>query len=272
MPSYPELRWLTLATSAGQSAATAAGILAARGDWIATLDADLQNDPADLVHLWNALPGHDAALGWRMIAAGCCLQTRDQHSGQTGFETSCLDSQFATRAVRSGSFLGRLALRLPMFHGMHRFIGPLLLREGCKLIQVPVNHRPRTSGRITLQPLESFALRDHRPARCYLALAAAGALSSDPEAAIGNRSCSCSIRIHGFSRSPRIPRGLSRVEPGHLADGGISGSGALHRAVSGAVVGLRDESASRSFPLHSGGSVFWGVSRFSRMRFSAVTR
>ena len=62
---YPELRWVTLATTSGQSSATVAGILAARGNWIATLDADLQNDPADLVHLWNALPGYDAALGWR---------------------------------------------------------------------------------------------------------------------------------------------------------------------------------------------------------------
>src|SRR3712207_8537323 len=42
-----------------------AGFRAARGEWVATLDADLQNDPADLARLWDALPGHDAALGWR---------------------------------------------------------------------------------------------------------------------------------------------------------------------------------------------------------------
>ena len=46
---YPELRGLILAPGVGQSSATLAGILAARGNWIATLDADLQNDPADLV-------------------------------------------------------------------------------------------------------------------------------------------------------------------------------------------------------------------------------
>src|SRR5262249_36585353 len=51
---YPELRWLGLSATVGQSAATVAGIRAARGDWIATLDADLQNDPADLVRLWEA--------------------------------------------------------------------------------------------------------------------------------------------------------------------------------------------------------------------------
>ena len=59
---YPELRRVRLATAAGQSSATVAGIRTARGNWVATLDADLQNDPADLVQLWNALPGHDACI------------------------------------------------------------------------------------------------------------------------------------------------------------------------------------------------------------------
>ena len=58
--AYPELRRVKLASSAGQSAATMAGIRVARGNWIATLDADLQNDPADLVRLWRALAGYDA--------------------------------------------------------------------------------------------------------------------------------------------------------------------------------------------------------------------
>jgi hypothetical protein len=40
-----------------------------------------------------------------------------------------------------------VALRLPVFHGVHRFLGPLLLREGCRLVQVPVGHRSRRHGR-----------------------------------------------------------------------------------------------------------------------------
>src|SRR5262249_45949292 len=40
-----------------------------------------------------------------------------------------------------------VALRLPAFRGVHRFFGPLLMREGCRLVQVPVNHRPRRHGR-----------------------------------------------------------------------------------------------------------------------------
>jgi dolichol-phosphate mannosyltransferase len=143
---YPELRWVTLAATAGQSAATIAGILNARGNWIATLDADLQNDPADLVHLWNALPGHDAALGWRTTREDvvskralsiCANWVRNSVLRQSIRDTGC--------SVRI--FPRASALRLPRFHGMHRFIGPLLLREGCELVQVPVKHRPRISGR-----------------------------------------------------------------------------------------------------------------------------
>jgi dolichol-phosphate mannosyltransferase len=142
---YPEVRWLGLATPVGQSCAIAVGIRAARGTWIATLDADLQNDPADLVRLWNALPGYDGALGWRLtrhdvfskrLISLWANRVRNAVLGQAVRDTGC--------AVRI--FSRDMALRLPTFRGMHRFIGPLLLREGCNLIQVPVNHRPRQNG------------------------------------------------------------------------------------------------------------------------------
>ena len=60
---HAELRTLRLRAPAGQSAALTAGIRSAQGTWIATLDADLQNDPADLANLWRALSGYDAVLG-----------------------------------------------------------------------------------------------------------------------------------------------------------------------------------------------------------------
>jgi dolichol-phosphate mannosyltransferase len=145
-PAYPELRPLSLVSNVGQSAATAAGFRAARGDWVATLDADLQNDPADLVALWAALPGHDAALGWRnkredvwskRVISLWANRVRNQVLGQSIRDTGC--------SVRI--FSRAMALRLPMFKGCHRFFGPLLLREGCRIVQLPVNHRPRPHGR-----------------------------------------------------------------------------------------------------------------------------
>jgi glycosyltransferase involved in cell wall biosynthesis len=143
--AYPELRCLRLASNGGQSSAIIAGIRASRGDWIATLDADLQNDPADLIQLWKALPGYDVALGWRLIRQDVVSkrvvsfwanQVRNMVLGQAIRDTGC--------SVRI--FSRAMAIRLPMFRGMHRFVGPLLLREGCKLIQVPVRHRPRLRG------------------------------------------------------------------------------------------------------------------------------
>ena len=141
----PELSVLTLAFNVGQSGATAAGFRAAKGDWVAVLDADLQNDPADLARLWEALPGHDAALGWRVkrqdvwskrIISRWANRVRNAVLGQSIKDTGC--------SVRI--FPRDVALRLPMFHGAHRFLGPLLLREGCRIVQVPVNHRPRPHG------------------------------------------------------------------------------------------------------------------------------
>jgi glycosyltransferase involved in cell wall biosynthesis len=143
--AHPELRPIRLASNVGQSAATAAGFRAARGSWVATLDADLQNDPADLAVLWKALPGHDAALGWRTkredvwskrVISRWANRVRNFVLGQSIRDTGC--------SVRI--FPRAMALRLPMFQGSHRFLGPLLIREGCRIVQLPVRHRPRPHG------------------------------------------------------------------------------------------------------------------------------
>jgi dolichol-phosphate mannosyltransferase len=142
---YPELRPVRLASNVGQSAATAAGFRLARGEWVATLDADLQNDPADLAVLWDVLGDADAALGWRRKRedvwskrwiSRCANRVRNAVLGQSIRDTGC--------SVRI--FRREMALRLPIFRGCHRFFGPLLLREGCSIVQMPVRHRPRPHG------------------------------------------------------------------------------------------------------------------------------
>ncbi len=143
---HPELRFFTMARQRGQSTALFAGIRAARGDWVATIDADLQNDPADLVRLWEALPGHNVALGYRQTRADIwskrfvalwANRIRNRILRQEIWDTGC--------ALRI--FPRKMALQLPTFDGAHRFIGPLLLREGCKVVQIPIVHRPRRHGR-----------------------------------------------------------------------------------------------------------------------------
>ena len=141
----PELRPLILGRNVGQSSAIGLGFREARGRWVAILDADLQNRPIDLAMLWEAMPGHDAALGWRTkredvwskrVISRLANKARNRALGQSIRDTGC--------AVRI--FPRAVALRFPMFDGIHRFFGPLLIREGCTILQLPVIHRPRPHG------------------------------------------------------------------------------------------------------------------------------
>ncbi|WP_435011370.1 glycosyltransferase family 2 protein [Tundrisphaera lichenicola] len=144
--NYREVRSVTLANNVGQSAATLAGFRAARGDWVGLLDADLQNPPTDLAALWEVLPGFDAALGWRKtredvwtkrVISRWANRVRNAVLGQSIRDTGC--------SIRI--FPRDVSLRLPMFRGSHRFFGPLLIREGCRIVQNPVGHRPRGAGK-----------------------------------------------------------------------------------------------------------------------------
>ena len=146
MEKYPELRPVVLAVNVGQSAATVAGIRASRGGWVGLLDADLQNPPADLAAMWDVLPGHDAALGWRTtrqdrwtkrVVSRVANRIRNAALGQSIRDTGC-----SVRIIARD-----FAERLPAFAGAHRFFGPLLLREGAWIVQMPVTHRPRAQGK-----------------------------------------------------------------------------------------------------------------------------
>lgn len=145
MAEYPELRPLRLSSNVGQSAAIAAGFWASTGEWVGILDADLQNPPSELAKLWDALPGHDAALGWRMkrrdVAWKRYMSRAANRVRNVVLRESIRDTGCAVRIFRRST-----ARRLPMFHGAHRFFGALLIREGCRIVQVPVEHRARPHG------------------------------------------------------------------------------------------------------------------------------
>ena len=249
---YPELRPIALATNVGQSAATAAGFRAARGDWVATLDADLQNDPADLAALWDALPGHDAALGWRVrredvwskrVISRWANRVRNAVLGQSIRDTGC--------SVRI--FPREVALRLPMFHGSHRFFGPLLLREGCRIVQLPVSHRPRPHG-------TSHYNLWNRSLRVVVDLFGVAWLMRRPvryEVAPSRRRSPLLLRDDP-GPSARRPGGLtmsmtSRKPPDALADDRVPGPGRSSPRGSWCSGSPRSGSATRSCPSPSGG-------------------
>ena len=142
----PELRVLRLQRNSGQSAALGAAFRAARGEIFITLDADGQNDPADIPALLVPLVSCDLCCGYR-------VKRQDTWSKRFG---SRLANAVRNRALRETirdtgctlkAFRAAWTQELPMqFRGMHRFLPALLAMAGARITEIPVNHRPRVAG------------------------------------------------------------------------------------------------------------------------------
>ena len=142
----PEVRLLVFEKNAGQSAAMYAGIHAARGEVIALLDGDLQNDPADIKMLLTEIEkGADLVCGYR-------AKRKDTVVKQiTSRVANFVRSRFTKDGVRDTGCTLKAMRRecrdaLVLFYGMHRFIPALVKGAGYKIVEVAVNHRPRTAG------------------------------------------------------------------------------------------------------------------------------
>jgi dolichol-phosphate mannosyltransferase len=150
----PMLRVIRHDRSAGQSTAIRTGVLAAQGRWIATLDGDGQNDPADIPALLTAACSIAAQRGDdRVLVAG--WRTRRRDSAFTRWQSRVANAVRA-RLLGDGTpdtgcglkvYPRSAFLALPYFDHMHRFMPALVRREGGTVESVPVNHRPRTRGR-----------------------------------------------------------------------------------------------------------------------------
>lgn len=159
------LRVLRLRRRGGQSAALAAGWRAARGAVVVTLDADGQNDPRDIPPLLEALErdaGLTAAVGVRTrrrdgaakrAQSAAANRIRDWITGHRVQDTGC-----GLKAMRRDALL-----RLPAFDGMHRFLPTLLVRDGGRVAERPVSHRPRRHG-VTKYGMWNRAFRGLRDA------------------------------------------------------------------------------------------------------------
>ncbi len=145
----PELRVIRHATQSGQSTAIRNGVKAARGAWIATLDGDGQNDPADIPKLVAA---RDAAAADVKLFAGWRVNRRDSGSKRWASKWA---NAIRARMLRDDTpdtgcgiklFERAAFLDLPYFDHMHRYLPALMQRAGWKTASVPVNHRHRTAG------------------------------------------------------------------------------------------------------------------------------
>jgi len=142
----PEVRLLQFEKNAGQSAAMYAGIQAARGEVIALLDGDLQNDPADIPRLLAEIEnGADLVCGYRAKRRDTVVKRI------TSRVANFVRSRFTKDGVRDTGCTLKAMRRecrdaLTLFYGMHRFIPALIKGAGYRLVEIPVNHRPRTAG------------------------------------------------------------------------------------------------------------------------------
>ena len=162
MARDPRVRLVSFSTNAGLTAAFNAGYAAARGAIVATMDADLQNDPRDLELLLPALEGADAAVGvrsrrrdrWlRRISSRVANAVRNRVTGDYVTDSAC-----SLRAMRR-----ECVSAIPPYSGMHRFVPTLLRMAGYRVVEVPVHHRPRTLGQ------SKFGVRN-RAARAFIDL------------------------------------------------------------------------------------------------------
>lgn len=145
----PELRVLHHLQQSGQSTAIRNGVKAARAHWIATLDGDGQNDPADVAVL---LAARSLAAPQVKLFAGWRVTRRDSGSKRWASRWA---NAIRSRILRDDTpdtgcglklFEREAFLDLPYFDHMHRFLPALMQRAGWSTMSVPVNHRHRTAG------------------------------------------------------------------------------------------------------------------------------
>ena len=141
----PAVRVIRQRRNAGQSAALDAGFRFARGTIVVTLDADLQNDPADIPRLLEIMDVFDVVSGvrthrqdtWvRKVSSRIANRVRNRLTRDSVTDVGCTLRACRTEYLR----------RIPMFTGMHRFLPTLLKMAGARTTEIPVNHRPRLHG------------------------------------------------------------------------------------------------------------------------------
>ena len=142
----PRVRCIVFTRNCGQTTAMRVGIHSSRAPLVATLDADLQNDPADLPEMIERLGANDAVVGYRVkrndnfvrrVSSKIANAVRNWLSADSIRDTGCSLKVFRAPAIRE----------IPLhFEGMHRFMPTLLRYYGYSVLEHPVSHHARRSG------------------------------------------------------------------------------------------------------------------------------
>ena len=143
---YPQLKIVKFKRNSGQTAALWAGIRHAQGHLIVTMDGDRQNDPNDIPRMLELSEKFDLVAGWRQNR-----KDTDWRKIQSRFANWLRRAVIQDGIIDTGCSLKvfkKPTLEiLPHFSGMHRFIPAILQQNGYTWSQIPVNHRPRLTGK-----------------------------------------------------------------------------------------------------------------------------
>lgn len=146
----PRVRGLKFEANCGETAAGDAGLRAARGRYVMTMDADLQNDPADIPKFLEALarPGIDAVCGTRVASRGRGDNFLRVGSSRVAnwVRNALSDEQISDAGCTYRAFKRECVDKLKLYRGMHRFIPTLLKMEGYRVVEIPVTNNPRMHG------------------------------------------------------------------------------------------------------------------------------
>lgn len=143
---HPNFRTLNFRKNAGQTAAMEAGFKHAVGKYVVSMDADMQNDPADIPKLLEKLNGYDMVCGWRQkrndpwikrISSKVANNIRNRLSDEDIRDTGCSLKAYRRECLD----------HIKLYNGMHRFLPTLFKMEGFTVTEIVVNHRPRKFGK-----------------------------------------------------------------------------------------------------------------------------
>jgi glycosyltransferase involved in cell wall biosynthesis len=143
-----KVRVIRLARNSGQTAALACGLQHAQGDVIVALDADGENDPADIPHLLAKLnEGYDLVSGWRTDRwRNAALRRRLPSIAANALISRITGVALHDYGCTLKAYRRDLARRLMLYGEMHRFVPAIAAEQGARIAEVAVNFRPRQSG------------------------------------------------------------------------------------------------------------------------------
>jgi dolichol-phosphate mannosyltransferase len=145
----PRVRGLRFKANCGETAASDAGLRAARGTYVMTMDADLQNDPKDIPKFIQALSqGYDCVCGTRVSNRGKGDKFIRVASSRIAnwVRNKLSDEQISDAGCTYRAFKRECVAKLKLYRGLHRFIPTLLKMEGFTVTEIPVTNNPRLHG------------------------------------------------------------------------------------------------------------------------------